>query len=351
MPARLVLFRQGGGDGGDVFGLVLGLLAFEHADRRAFRMLAPQFLFVQVRVVRDQLVGRAQDALAAAVVLLQLDHAQARPVAAELVDVLRIGAAPGVDRLVVVAHAGDPAALAGQHFQQAVLRVVGVLVFVHQQVAQALAPGIAAFGIGFEDAQRQPDQVVEIDRVERGQALLVHVVDGRRFQLARAARRGERFLRRKPAVLGAAEQVADAEQHVVLRALRRELLDDAGAVVRVQHGETPAQAGARVFDLQEFQAQCVEGADRERGRVLRADQLGHAFAHLLRRLVGEGDRGDLRGCQSAALDQVRDLLRDHAGLAGTGAGEYQQRAVAVFDGGQLLRIEHGSKDGRGGGRW
>src|SRR5690606_29832877 len=144
VPARLVALGQRGGDGGDAFGLVLGLLAFQYADRRAFRVITPQLLFVQVRVVGDQLVGRAQDALAAAVVLLQLDHAQVGPVAAELVDVLGVGAAPGVDRLVVVAHAGDAAALAGEGFQQAVLRVVGVLVFVHQQVAQALAPGVAA---------------------------------------------------------------------------------------------------------------------------------------------------------------------------------------------------------------
>src|SRR3546814_2774448 len=93
------LFRSGG-DRGDALGLVLGLLAFQHADRRAFRVLAPQLLFVQVRVVRDQLVRRAQDALAAAVVLLQLDHQQGRPVAAELVEFLVIRTTPRVDRTV-----------------------------------------------------------------------------------------------------------------------------------------------------------------------------------------------------------------------------------------------------------
>ncbi len=107
-------------------------------------MLAPQLLGVQMRIVGDQLVGGAQDASAAAVVLLQLDHSQARPVFAELIDVFRVGAAPGVDRLIVVAHAGEVAAFAGERFQQAVLRVVGVLVFVHQQITQAFAPGVTA---------------------------------------------------------------------------------------------------------------------------------------------------------------------------------------------------------------
>ena len=156
-----MLFGQRGGHAGDAFGFVLVVLALDHADRRTFRMLAPQLLGVQVRVVGDQLVGGAQDALAAAVVLFQLDHAQAGPVLAELVDVFRIGAAPGVDRLVVVAHAGEVAALAGQRFQQAVLRVVGVLVFVDQQIAQAFAPTVAALLVAFENAQRQTDQVVD----------------------------------------------------------------------------------------------------------------------------------------------------------------------------------------------
>ena len=46
-----------------------------------------------------------------------------------------------------------------------------------------------------------------------------------------------------------------------------------------------------------------------------------------------------------ACDQMGNLLGDHTGLAGAGAGQDQQWAVAMFDGGQLLRIEHGSKDG------
>src|SRR6185312_3407245 len=175
------------------------------------------------------------------------------------------------------------------------------------------------------------------------QARLVHLVDGGRLQLARTARRGQRLLWRETRVLGAAQQVAQAEQYVGLGALRRQLLDDALAVVGVQHREAAAQAGARVLDLQELQAQRVEGAHGERGGVLARHQLAHALAHLARGLVGEGDRGDLRRRQLPPLDQVGDLLRDHAGLARAGARQHQQRGVAVFDGGQLLRVEHGAK--------
>jgi hypothetical protein len=50
-----------------------------------------------------------------------------------------------------------------------------------------------------------------------------------------------------------------------------------------------------VFDLQETQAQCVEGAHRQFLRGIALDALAHALAHLARRLVGEGDRGDALG--------------------------------------------------------
>jgi hypothetical protein len=102
-----------------------------------------------------------------------------------------------------------------------------------------------------------------------------------------------------------------------------------------------------VLDLQELQAQRMEGAHGQRGGILAGNQLADTLAHLARGLVGEGDRRDLGGSQLSPLDQVGDLLGDHRGLARAGAGEHEQRAVAVFDGAQLLRVEHGVSAVRG----
>ena len=129
-----------------------------------------------------------------------LDDAQRRVVRAELQQVVRIRAAPGVDRLVVVAHAGEQAARPGERFQQAVLRVVGVLAFVDEQVADALAPGQAHVLVRFEQLHGQADQVVEVDRVEAGEARLVELVDRGGFDFARRACFAYRFLRRDHAI-------------------------------------------------------------------------------------------------------------------------------------------------------
>ena len=54
-------------------GLLLVVLAGDHRQRVAGAQLRPQRLFMQLRVVRDQPVGRLQDVGAGTVVLLELD--------------------------------------------------------------------------------------------------------------------------------------------------------------------------------------------------------------------------------------------------------------------------------------
>jgi hypothetical protein len=58
----------------------------------------------------------------------------------QLLQVVQRGAAPAVDALVVVAHGGEAATLAHQQLEHFVLRGVGVLVFVHQHMAQQRLP-------------------------------------------------------------------------------------------------------------------------------------------------------------------------------------------------------------------
>ncbi len=290
-------------------------------------------------LLRDERVGGAQHAVGAAVVLLQLDDLQRRIILAQVEQVVRVGAAPGVDGLVVVAHAGEQALVAGQRLQQPVLRVVGVLALVHQQVADALAPCQAQRFVGFQHLHGQTDQVVEIDGIESRQARLVALVHQRRFHLARAVRRGQRLVRRKARVLRARDQVAHVVDRVGLAARRHQVLDLRGAVVAVEYREAAPQAGLGVVDLQKLQPQRVERADRQSFGRVAPDALGDALLHFLRRLVGEGDGGDALGRHAAGRDQVRDLLDDHARLAAAGAGKHEQGPFGVQDGGALGRIE------------
>ena len=88
-------------------------------------------------IVRDEPGGRAQDVAGRAIVAFEPDDFRARKIALEPQNVVDVGAAPAVDRLIVVADAADVAMPGGEQPQPQILDVVGVLIFVDQDVAEA----------------------------------------------------------------------------------------------------------------------------------------------------------------------------------------------------------------------
>src|SRR6185369_1823530 len=88
---------------GDPLGLLLLVVRLEALDLRPAAVVGPQLLVLARTVARDDAVRGIEDQLRRAVVLLELDDRRIRPVALEVEDVAQVGAAPRVDRLVVVA--------------------------------------------------------------------------------------------------------------------------------------------------------------------------------------------------------------------------------------------------------
>ena len=136
-----------------------------------------QPLRLTLLIVGNHSVGGFQDGLGGAVVLLQLDDGALRVVALKLQDVADVRTAPGVDRLVVVAHHHDVLAGLRQQLGYQVLGAVGVLVLVNMQVAKARL-------VGFQDllvlGQQEPavhQQVVEVHGIRPLQPLLQTGVD------------------------------------------------------------------------------------------------------------------------------------------------------------------------------
>ena len=88
-------------------------------------------------IVGDEAGCDGEDMAAGSVIALEPDHRRAGEIALEAQDVVDVGAAPAVDRLVVVADAAHVAMAWGQQPQPQILDDVGVLVFVDQQIAPA----------------------------------------------------------------------------------------------------------------------------------------------------------------------------------------------------------------------
>ena len=121
----------------DPLGLLLLVEGLEALDRHAALVLGPQLLVGPALVARHDGVGRVEDQLRRAVVLLELDDRRLGVVALEVEDVLDVRAPPAVDRLVVVPHHAQVPVGRRQRPDPQVLRPVRVLVLVDVQVAPA----------------------------------------------------------------------------------------------------------------------------------------------------------------------------------------------------------------------
>ena len=171
--------------------------------------------------------------------MLQHDDFQPGEVLLQLHQVFRPGTAPGVDRLVVVTHHGEPAAQADQLFYQQVLAGVGVLVFIHQQVVDLVLPFFQNGRVVLEQDRGQQDQVVKIQRVVGFQRALVAQVGLGAEDIRRAGGRRQRLFRQHAVVFPARDALRDDVRLVALGAvlLDQQVADQGAGILRVENGE------------------------------------------------------------------------------------------------------------------
>ena len=328
----------------------------ERAHRLALGVRGPEVLAEPRLVVADERVGGVEDVAVRAVVLLELDQAHRRPrrgeVALEVLHVGDVGAAERVDRLVVVADREHRGLGAGELAQPLVLQHVGVLELVDQQVREPAPVVVAQPLVPREQLVASQQQLGEVDDALALAHRLVQrvVLDLAACELVAGLDR----VRAQPLLLGAGDEP--------LQLLRREAL--VVDVVRLVHPLDQRQLVLRVHDLEQLRqvrlavvraehpvAQAVEGADPHAAGVDRR-QRGQPDQHLLRRLVGEGDREDRQRRSLPGREQPGDTRGQHPGLAAAGAGEDQRRLVRQRDGLELFRIEVGEeRRGHAQGEW
>ena len=96
----------------------------------------PQFFFRFVDVFLYDRVSRVQNILGAAVIFFQKNYLGLGVVFFKGENIPKVGPAESVNRLPVVAHHADVFVFLRQQFQKNILGAVGVLVFVHQNIAE-----------------------------------------------------------------------------------------------------------------------------------------------------------------------------------------------------------------------
>jgi len=287
-------------------------------------------------------VRRVEDPLRRPVVLLELDNLRIGVVALEVEDVADVGAAPAEDRLVVIANDGEVLLEPREVPQENVLGTVGVLVLVDQDVLVAVLPFLERAVARLEHAAGEKQQVVEVDRVVLAQELVVPLPDERRDAVELALRVRSQVSRSLELVLRAGDHIGDrpgCEDLLARVGVAHRLTQHRPLVGLVVDGERTLYANERPFPAQQPRAKPVERPDSELGQALLADQAVEPLPHLLRGLVREGHRQDRARRHRQVADEVGDSVRQDAGLPGPGAGEDEERPVAMCHGGALLGIE------------
>ncbi len=279
-------------------------------------------------VVGDQVGGGCEDVSGRPVIAFQPHHGGAGKVVLEAQDVVHLRPAPAVDRLVVVSDAGEVGAFLRQQAKPEILRDVGILVLVHQHVAEALVIGLEHVRVVAEQAQAFQQQIAEIGGVERLQPFLVGRVE--RDALTEGEGRGlalGHLVGMEPAVLPVVDHAGELARRPALLvdvAVRRDhLLEKAHLVVHAEDGEVAREVDEFGVAAQDARGNGVEGAEPGHPLGDAADEGGDTLLHLAGGLVGEGHRQDLRGPGLAGGEQVGDPRGEHACLAGAGAGEHE----------------------------
>ena len=332
-------------------------------DRGAVRTLRDEVLLHPVAVLRDERIGDGENLRRGAVVAVHENRPRARERLVEVEQEPHVGAAPGVDRLVGVAHDEQVPVVRDEDLQQPVLQRVDVLKLVHHDVFEPLLPLAPHRLVEVERQQRKEDQVVVVER----EALLrlpqvaveEDVVQLRGRVVLRLERLGGR-LHDVGGVVRLLEALADleavarlGERPVAQReaALGVDLLEEVVDVGVVEHDEALRVADhARVL-AQDADAEPVERVDVARVRV--PDEPVDALAHLDGGLVGEGDAEDVPGQDAEVANEPGEPAGERAGLARSGAGDDADEALGGGDRGELFRIEPAERVGgpgrRGGG--
>ena len=132
--------------------------------------------FQLMAVFADHRVGGLEDGLCGAVVLLQFDHFGLGIVSLEVQDVRDIRQAEAVDGLPVVTYHAQIAVPVGKQANEYVLSVVGILVFVHHDVAESLTVLLKHRRMLPKEADRQIEQIIKVDGIDLLQTASVDIV-------------------------------------------------------------------------------------------------------------------------------------------------------------------------------
>ena len=97
-----------------------------------------------------------------AVILLQLDHLGFGKILLEAQDIGDFRTAPRIDRLVIITDAADILMALREQAQPEILRAVGVLIFVDEDIFEPLLVALQDFPVGLQQVEDMQQQIAKV---------------------------------------------------------------------------------------------------------------------------------------------------------------------------------------------
>ena len=294
-----------------------------------------------MHIAADDRIGRVQDVLGGAVVLLQQDDRGVGEVLAEAFHIAEVRAPKRIDGLVFIPYHEEVAMPARQQFDQLILGGVRVLKLIHQDEVITMLVIVEDVGVLAQHEHRPHQQIVEIQGAGQVQKLLITLIDAG-DHLIPIGLDGE-LGRAQELVFGpgdGAEDGAGLVAFVIQVQVSKRLFDDLELIVGVEDDVAGIEANLLGLHPQEPGANAVEGADAESMQTcICAQQLAGTLLHHVRGFVGEGDCEDAVRGDAHGVYEVGDAVSQDSGLARAGPGQHEHGAVHRGHGLALRRIE------------
>ena len=250
-------------DIGDMAGLVLLVRGCIVVDLFAIPALGPEGLALAAHIVFDNAVGGVQNIRGGAIVLLKPDRFGATEHLLKIQDIFDRSAAEFIDGLVVIADNADIVGAACEQPHQMELSHTGILILIHNDIAEAVLVVFPRLGIVLQQADSVENQVVKIHRACRLQAACVGCVNfGDKLRLGVGKRLTGHLLGRHELILEGRDLRngrLDRQELIVDHQILVDLLDDALLVIGIVDGEAFGEADALGVAAQHPHAGGVEG--------------------------------------------------------------------------------------------
>ena len=248
----------------------------------------------------DDCIGSIQNGLGGAVILLQADDPGTPVLLLEGQNVLNGGTAEAVDALVIVADDTDILIAVSQQAGKQILNMVGILILVHQHIAELVLIVPAHILVLLQQADRNTDNIVEIQGVILFQPCLVFAVglgDMENPKVVGLLRPLQKFLGGGQVVLFLADGIENhlgGESLVIQSHILDDILHDPLGIRGIVDGKASAVTHPFDFPAEDTAAGGVEGHGPD---VLGfgAKQDGKPLFQFIGGLVGKGNGNDAPG--------------------------------------------------------